>query len=248
MPEARHPYKDSNGNVWKYISEKDMQALFPNGGFMIFSDLGKKKGCSDHILEGIGFTAAASAYKKKQSWFRYVIGYVPVTDGGQEDGFVRILGTAWYKLLIILFAVLVSLTIFIGGIWFAKQDEVPGLDKTAVSYHMDGVRNTDSTSIMLPGIHEINAKENEAHVKAALINPEGNDCYFKYIITLSDTDEMLYSSGLIAPGKAVMEFDLKRTLSVGEYPIRVRVETTDIKNLDIQYNAGNIDAQLKVTR
>ncbi|WP_302822785.1 hypothetical protein [Eubacterium callanderi] len=175
-----------------------------------------------------------------------MVGYVPVVDEAGEEGFVRIIGRAWYKLLFIVLAVLVCITVFVAGIWFARQDEVPGLDKTAVSYHIDGVKNADSESILLPGLDALKAQAGDPHVKEALINPDGNECYFTYSIKLADTGEELYRSGLIPPGKAVMEFDLNRALSAGEYPIEVIVRTRDLKDVNIEYNAGNIDTRLGV--
>ena len=83
-------------------------------------------------------------------------------------------------------------------------------------------------------------------MKEALINPDGNECYFTYSIKLADTGEELYRSGLIPPGKAVMEFDLNRALSAGEYPVEVTVRTRDLKDVNIEYNAGNIDTHLEV--
>lgn len=134
------------------------------------------------------------------------------------------------------------------GIWFAQKDEVTGLDKTAVSYHIDGVKNTDENSILLPGISVINVKENDAHVEAALFNPEGNACYFRYTMILKDTEEVLYTSGLIEPGKAVTEFDLDKKFKAGTYPVEIHVETSDLKDPEIAYNGGNIDARLNVTK
>ncbi len=144
-------------------------------------------------------------------------------------------------------AILVCAAIFLVGVWFAQRDEVPGLDKTAVSYHIDGVKNTDEDSILLPGLSVLNGKANDTHIKAVLMNPDGNGCYFKYTIIQKDSEEVLYTSGLIEPGKAVTEFDLNKKLKAGKYPIQVIVETNDLKNPEIVYNAGNIDAQLVVT-
>lgn len=43
-----------------------------------------------------------------------------------------------------------------------------------------------------------------------------------------------------------MEFDLNRALSAGEYPVEVIVRTRDLKDVNIEYNAGNIDTRLEV--
>ena len=57
-----------------------------------------------------------------------------MVDEAGEEGFVRIIGRAWYKLLFIVLAVLVCITVFVAGICFARQDEVPGQDGGFLSY------------------------------------------------------------------------------------------------------------------
>lgn len=246
---TQQKFKDYNGVLWNYVSEEELQKMFPNGGFKVFSDMEQKDNSDKtNILEAETGQIALYPYKKKQSWLKRAVGYIPVMDETGQAGFIRIMEYAWYKLLIVIVAALVCASIFIAGIWFAKKDEVPGLDKTAISYHIDGVRNTDSESILLPGLSVLKAKENENHVKVVLFNPDGNECYFKYIIKLKKTGEILYSSGLIPPGKAVTEFNINRTLESGKYPIKVIIETRDINDQNIEYNAGNIDAYLEITK
>lgn len=206
------------------------------------------KASAEDCLDKEGAETGLSPYRQKLSWSKRVLGYIPVTDEEGEIGFIRIIGTAWHRQLLPVLAVLVCTALFLGGIWFAQKDEVAGLDKTAVSYHIDGVENTDEDSILLPGISVINVKENETHIETSLFNPEGNGCYFKYTVKLKDTGEALYTSGLIEPGKAVTEFDLNKKFQAGIYPVEINVETIDLSDLEIVYNGGNIDAQLNVTK
>ena len=245
---AKRTHKDSTGSLWNYVNEDELQAIYPNGGFKVFSDMhmrGNSK--AQNYLSGQTTEIVVYPYKRKQSWAKRTVGYIPVTDANEEEGFIRIIGNAWQRVLFLILAILVCAAIFLVGVWFAQRDEVPGLDKTAVSYHIDGVKNTDEDSILLPGLSVLNGKANDTHIKAVLMNPDGNGCYFKYTIIQKDSEEVLYTSGLIEPGKAVTEFDLNKKLKAGKYPIQVIVETNDLKNPEIVYNAGNIDAQLVVT-
>ena len=225
-----------------------MQALYPNGGFKVFSDIHMRENpkAEDH-LAGEKAEVGLYPYQNRLAWTKRVVGYIPVVDGKGEEGFLRIVDHAWHRLLSVILAALVCAIIFLAGIWTARKDEVEGLDKTAVSYHVEGIKNTDSDSILLPGVSKLNGREDDTHIKAVLLNPEGNECYFRYTIKQTDTGESLYASGLIEPGKAVMEFDLSKKLKAGTYPIEVIVETRDIQDPEIVYNAGNIEAQLIIT-
>lgn len=231
------------------MKDKELQNLYPNGGFKIYADTYiYNRHSSENSLVGRSSELSLCAYRKKQPWFKRTIGYIPVTAENGEDGFIRILGIAWHRPFMVILAFLIAVSIFLIGILYAQKDDVPGLDKTAVSYHIEGVKNTDSDSILLPGLNVLNGKANDTRIRAALINPEGNSCYFKYKITLTETGENLYTSGLIEPGKAIMKFNLNRPLPSGKYPIKVLVETRDLKDQDITYNAGNIEAQLVISK
>lgn len=223
--------------------------MYPNGGFRVFSDMHTWGNASaENHLDTDRSETGLYPYRQKLSWSKRAAGYIPVTDEEGEEGFIRIIGNAWYRRLLPVLAVLVCAALFLGGVWFAQKDEVAGLDKTAVSYHIDGVENTDEDSILLPGISIINVQENATHVEATLFNPEGNGCYFKYTVKLKDTGEALYTSGLIEPGKAVTEFDLDKKFQAGTYPVDIIVETIDLKDPEIIYNGGTIDSQLNVTK
>lgn len=223
--------------------------MYPNGGFRIFSDIHTHgNGKTDDYITGEETETRLNPYLQKLSWSKRITGYIPVTDEKGEEGFIRIIENAWQRQLLPVLAVFICAFLFLCGVWFAQRNEVPGLDKTAVSYHIDGVKNTNEESILLPGISRINVKENDTHVKVPLFNPEGNGCYFKYTMILKDTGEVLYTSGLIEPGKAVTEFELDKKFKAGTYPVEFTVGTSDLKDPEVVYNGGNIDAQLNVTK
>ena len=83
-------------------------------------------------------------------------------------------------------------------------------------------------------------------VDAALLNPDGNECYFKYIITLKENGEELYRTGLIKPGTAVVGFKSVKKLEKGSYPIVIKIEAADLKDTEHLYNGGAIEADLEV--
>lgn len=201
---------------------------------------------TDNYLIGEHSDFGLYSYREKLSWLKRPVGYIPVINEHGEDGFIRIIATSWLHLLLPLHIVSICFSIFLFGMWYARKDVIPGLDKTAISYHIEGIKNTDKDSILLPGLKVLNAKENNTHIKSVFMNPDGNTCYFKYIIIRKDNGDVLYTSGLIGPGKAVTEFDINKKLKAGTYPVKVNVQTYDLSDPDIAYNAGNIDVDLIV--
>ena len=64
------------------------------------------------------------------------------------------------------------------------------------------------TGIKIPGYGEITVPTGETTWKITLANPEENTCYFKYTVTIDDSETPIYESDLIEPGKAVREFEV----------------------------------------
>ncbi|MBO1722676.1 hypothetical protein [Extibacter sp. GGCC_0201] len=123
----------------------------------------------------------------------------------------------------------------------------PDLDKHAIAYQLpNGVKNTDPDSILMPGYDVLEMDLATKKVEVALLNPEGNDCYFKFHIILKSDGSTLYQTGLIKPGTAVTSFKIDKELKEGEYPIVLNVEAADMKDPDNLYNGGAIEAVLEV--
>ena len=62
-----------------------------------------------------------------------------------------------------------------------------------------------SKGIKIPGYPSITIAANTKNVTMALLNPEGNPCYFKFEIVLKDTDENIFESKYVEPGKAITD-------------------------------------------
>ena len=81
------------------------------------------------------------------------------------------------------------------------------------------------TGIKIPGYGEITVPAGETTWKITLANPEENTCYFKYTVTIDDSETPLYESDLIEPGKAVREFEVTEPLEAGDYEIHLNIST-----------------------
>ena len=74
-------------------------------------------------------------------------------------------------------------------------------------------------------------------LKSVWLNSEGNSCYLRFTLTLADTGETIYQSGLIAPGMAVEESVLIKNLSRGEYTAIILIEAFSLSDDPIPLNS-----------
>lgn len=144
-------------------------------------------------------------------------------------------------------AVILLLVLAAGGTAAFLLNRGPVLDDNAIAYQLpDGIKNTDPDSILLPGFDVLGMNYSTQEVEAALLNPEGNECYFKFSITLKSDGTELYHSDLIRPGMAVTRFKINKKLEKGRYPIVIAVETSDLEDYESYYNGGAVEAVLEV--
>nr|WP_294494785.1 hypothetical protein [uncultured Mediterraneibacter sp.] len=146
------------------------------------------------------------------------------------------------------------LTVLLAGIAFLSfrlftgNDERLTIDEAAVGYRQEGLENTDPEKILLPVPGNMSLREGGRYVNTILPNPRGNDCFFEYTITLDDSRELIYQSGLIRPGKALIGFYLNRELKEGEYAATVRIRTSDPEDYRTELNGGEYHITITVYR
>ena len=100
-----------------------------------------------------------------------------------------------------------------------------------------------SKGIKIPGYPSITIAANTKNVTMALLNPEENPCYFKFEIVLKDTDETIFESKYVEPGKAITDVELKRPLSAGEYPAIIKISTLSLDGSS-PMNGANVETVL----
>jgi len=79
----------------------------------------------------------------------------------------------------------------------------------------------------------------------ALLNPEGNPCYFTFELVLKDSGESLYQSKMVPPGQAITEITLARALPAGEYNATIKITTTSLEDGSAM-NGANVETVLNV--
>ena len=102
------------------------------------------------------------------------------------------------------------------------------------------------TGIKIPGYGEITVPAGETTWKITLANPEENTCYFKYTVTIDDSETPLYESDLIEPGKAVREFEVTEPLEAGDYEIHLNISTYAMDEELTPLNGAVVKAVLHV--
>ena len=104
-------------------------------------------------------------------------------------------------------------------------------------------KQPSSKGIKIPGYPSITIAADSKNVTMALLNPEGNPCYFKFEIVLKDTNETIYESKYVEPGKAITDVTLTKPLSAGEYPATIKISTLSLDGSS-PMNGANVETVL----
>ena len=144
-----------------------------------------------------------------------------------------------------------------GNNWFGIAPDGPSssqtgdLDIDPGADDWDGEKLPDKTDdapaagIKIPGYPSITLPKDQKTVNVALLNPEGNPCYFTFTLILKDTGETLYQSKLVPPGKAITEITMARALSAGQYEATIKISTTSLEDGSAM-NGANVETVLIV--
>ena len=109
----------------------------------------------------------------------------------------------------------------------------------------DKTPDTPAVGIKIPGYPSITLPANKETVNVALLNPEGNPCYFTFELVLKENGESLYKSKLVPPGQAITEITMSRALSAGEYEATIKITTNSVEDGSAM-NGANVETVLIV--
>ena len=109
----------------------------------------------------------------------------------------------------------------------------------------DKTDDAPAVGIKIPGYPSITLPKDQQTVNVALLNPEGNPCYFTFTLILKDTGETLYQSKLVPPGQAITEITMSKALPAGEYPATIQITTTSLEDGSAM-NGANVETVLIV--
>lgn len=138
--------------------------------------------------------------------------------------------------------------------WFGEKPAEPAkpsqsttleVDPNAGQYNGEKPEDKggDAKGIKIPGYPSITIPADKKDVTVALLNPEGNPCYFIFELVLKDTDETLYTSKLVPPGQAITSITLSKPLEAGQHNAVIKISTY---SLDSQspMNGANVETIL----
>lgn len=98
-------------------------------------------------------------------------------------------------------------------------------------------------AIRIPGYPSITIAADKENATMNLYNPEGNPCYFTFEIVLSDTNETIYKSDMVEPGKAITNVKLKYGLAAGEHNAVIKISTASLTDGKAM-NGANVETVL----
>lgn len=169
-------------------------------------------------------------------------------------------------LIIVIVVVLVAGGIIVGmnwNKWFGKgidkadisssttESVGADIDPNALDYDAGSLADKTGDSgvsegIQIPGYPSINLPANTKNIQLVLLNPKGNPCYFTFKIVLKDTDEVIYTSKQVPPGKAIQDLELTRGLEAGTYDAVIQITTNSLEDQSAM-NGANVETQLIVS-
>lgn len=105
--------------------------------------------------------------------------------------------------------------------------------------------NQGDQGIKIPGYGNLSVGAGEKKWNITLLNPEGNNCYFKYNITVGEHSDPIYTSDYIEPGKAIKSFKVNKSLNKGDYTIYMNIETYSMDGKNTRMNGASVKANLQ---
>lgn len=238
-------FSDANGNEWRYYSKKTAKKNGILDVCAVIGDLDRKRNTnSETSIEHQGKTLHYHNTKSLNPLLFNIKGYMVCdADNGK---LIRVIEKSNR-----LAALLITMVLILGAsgvFWWMNRDTGPTIESEAIAYKMpEGTpANDDPNKIMIPGYGELPMQANTDEVYAALVNPEGNQCYFKYEITLKDSGKTIYESDFIKPGTAVTNVKLNQTMENGVYDISISIVAYDLEDYEEQLNGGVVETTLVV--
>jgi hypothetical protein len=101
----------------------------------------------------------------------------------------------------------------------------------------------EQTGIKIPGYPSITIAKDKQDVQMALMNPEGNPCYFKFEIVLKDSGKTIFESKYVKPGDCIYDVHLNKPLAAGEYPATIKISTISLDS-ETPLNGANVETVL----
>ena len=100
------------------------------------------------------------------------------------------------------------------------------------------------SGMFLPVAESAVLRAGDSEVSLLLLNPEGNSCYFVFVLSLPDAEEALFSSGLVEPGMCLRSVSLERAPEQGEHTLVLLINSY---SLDERALIGSVKMGVSLT-
>lgn len=244
---VKNSFKDKRTKeIFTYIPQESMRQKYGSKEYTIVGEfcVNKVEETGKEIdIESAG-TQKIVIQKNGYYGSQYItLGFMPTSEKNEV--------IAVKKKKIVMLPYLLSLLILlvcVGGWFLYQNNQGPDLDPAIKDYVSDLKRpaDLDETQIALPGFGTWKMAANTDVLEATLFNPEGNPCYFKYRLIMEDSNELIFETKAIPPGKGITNLQLNRKLKAGIYEIRVEIATFDLSNYEQELNGGEMKLTLEV--
>lgn len=237
-------YKLIDGSIINTYSKRKFKELYPRGqgGYQIIGAIGKgmKRQLGTWSHDDKSYPYYAWQYSRLKG---DIHSYIPL----EEDTYLVIIKSRVMKntgYIVVILAVIAALSglLFMA---FHRPSGVP-IDPNSSTYkvNIEQQAKSEPGTTTIPGYDDIKIQAGTDEAYVALWNPETNSVYFKFKITMKDSGETLYESGLIPPGNAITKLKLSKKITKGVHPIIISITTYALKDYHKQMNGGQVETNL----
>lgn len=122
------------------------------------------------------------------------------------------------------------------------------IDPNGGDYTEPSTSQSPGSGIAIPGWGSITIPSEKADVTVNFTNPDANagKYYLTFQLVLENSGEVLYTSGLVPPGKVIQKITLSRALEAGTYDAIVKVQPYKMNNEKTPTNNADMKTKLIV--
>lgn len=124
------------------------------------------------------------------------------------------------------------------------NDKSPGLKLQTDFGHTQ--KKTKAPDIKIKGVTSISFDEATKTSYTKLSNPKGNPCYFKFVMKIKETGQIIYESDYVKPGKTIKSEVMTTTLQKGVYEGVLEIQTRALEKPHAEMNGLNTNLSIVI--
>lgn len=165
-----------------------------------------------------------------------------------NDEYVAVKEKIYTKIIVkFLILILLILALFLG--FSLKNNKKQDIDPNAgdCSSVLKRPKNISNSKILVPGYGKFVVRKGSDTINTVFFNPEDNPCFFKFTLIEKSTNEILYESKLVPPGKGITSIKINKVFNeFGSYNVILKLQSFDLENTNVEYNGADMEVNLNV--